>query len=307
MPADRTTMLQPDMKLTRINLTVLAALLLAACTPKNTAFVLDERHYSDSTAHADLTMNVELPAADGAAARAMRATLVEMMDQSLSHADTYEEERAFPRFSGDESDTDALMEYYRERTLRHLGNLSQSDFEDRARAIRESPGLSRAEKERLIAEAPKWSYDFNLKQIVDTDRYLVFSSQDYMYMGGAHGGIIGAGFPTFDRQDGHQVTPVLRPDCVEDIQPLLVRGLIGYFGENGMEVNEETLFEILQLDEEEHIPLPTWDPYPGEDGLVFTYQQYEIASYAAGMPGFVVPFGEVKEFLSADAVKVFGL
>ena len=268
----------------------------------------EQRSFADSTAHALVAMDVELPSAgSGRAARAVREALVGMMDQALSHADTFEEERAFPPFSGDASDTDALMEYYEERTLRHIGNISQSDFDDLSRAIRENPDLSRAEKERLVSDAPKWAYEYHLGKIGETDRYLVFSSQEYTYMGGAHGGIIGAGFPTFDRQDGHLVAPVLRPDCVEDIQPLLVRGLTGYFREEDAGLDESELYEVLLLDVDGLIPLPTWDPYPSEDGLVFTYQQYEIASYAAGMPQFTVPFDEVKEFLSADALKVFGL
>ncbi len=100
---------------------------------------------------------------------------------------------------------------------------------------------------------------------------------------------------------------MLRPDCVEDIQPLLVRGLMQYFGEFEAGLTEEDLFGQLMLEEERVIPLPTWDPYPSEAGLVFTYQQYEIASYAAGMPEFVLPYADVKEFLSADAARVFGL
>ena len=50
------------------------------------------------------------------------------------------------------------------------------------------------------------------------------------------------------------------------------------------------------------IPLPSWNPYPdGKGGLVFTYQQYEIASYAEGMPSFTIPVKEVVAFLSEDA------
>ena len=297
------------MKMYRINLTVAvaSALALAACTPKDSAIGFEQYSYADSTAHSFLNMEVELPLAEGKASRAVRSVLIDQMDQSLSHADTYEEERAFPRFSGDEDDTDALMAYYEERTLRHIGELSQSDFEDRERAIRGNAGLSPAEKSRLIAESPKWAYEYKLEKIGETDRYLVFNSQDLVYMGGAHGGIVGAGALTFDKADGHQVTPVLRPDCVEDIQPLLVRGLLEYFKDEEVELSEEGLFEILMLEQERQVPLPAWDPYPTADGLVFTYQQYEIASYAAGMPQFVVPFAEVREFLSADAEKVFGL
>ena len=290
-------------------LTGAAALLLglAACTPKHSSFAFEQCNYADSTDYADLTVNVELPVAGSAASRAVRAALLDLMDQSLSHADTYEEERAFPLFSGDTDDTAALMEYYEERTLRHLGSLSQADADERKQSIRENDDLSAAEKAELLEYLPRWSFDYELKKVRETDRYLVFSLQDISYMGGAHGSVGGAGFPTFDRQDGHQVVPVLRPDCTEDIQPLLLRGLREYFREAGVELESGELMEMLTLPEEGLVPLPTWEPYPAEDGLVFLYQQYEIAPYASGMPSFVLPFDEVKEFLSADALRVFGL
>lgn len=282
-------------------------LALAACTPRHAAFAFEQCDYADSTDYANLTVRVELPVAGSAASRAVRETLLDLMDQSLSHADTYEEERAFPRFSGDADDTEALMDYYEERTLRHIGGLSQADVDERRESIRENPNLSAAEKAELLEYVPRWSFDYELQKIAETERYLVFSSQDISYMGGAHGSVGGAGFPTFDRQDGHQVAPVMRPDCTEDIQPLLVRGLQGYFREAGVELTPESLLGILSLPEEGIVPLPTWEPYPTEKGLVFQYQQYEIAPYASGMPTFVLSFDEVREYLSADALRVFGL
>ena len=285
----------------------LLALLAASCAPRGGAISYEQRHFSDSTAHAYLVMNLELPAARPGAARVIREALVEVMDQALCHADTYVEERAFPRFSGDPDDTDALMDYYTVQTLEHIGRLSQSDYEERESAIRESDTLTPEEKELLSAEAPMWAYEFNLGLENETDRYAVFRHLDYTYMGGAHGGILGSGFPTFDKQDGHQVTPVLQPDCTEDIQPLLVKGLMEYFEDSDGPLTEDELFEILLFDQEGVIPLPTWEPFPSPEGLVFTYQQYEIASYAAGMPSFAIPFEQVREFLSADACRVFGL
>ena len=52
------------------------------------------------------------------------------------------------------------------------------------------------------------------------------------------------------------------------------------------------------------VPLPSWTPYPGEDGLVFVYQQYEIASYAAGMPSFVIPYDRIQPFLTEEARRI---
>ena len=285
----------------------LLAALVSSCRPSRPVFETEMYNFADSTAHSHLSLNVELPVPGNAVSEAVRDALVEILDGSLSHLGSYEEERAFPPFPGANTHTDALMAYYQEQAMQRIGQLSREDFEDRELAIRENAELSAAEKTELLASAPSWEYELNLKELRRTDGYVVFASQDYIYMGGAHGGILGAGFPAFDRRDGHRVSPVLRPDCTEEIQPLLVRGLLQYFRDAEAEVSEEELPGMLLLEDEGRIPLPAWDPYPGEDGLVFTYQQYEIASYAAGMPSFVIPYAEVRGFLTPDACAVFGL
>ena len=292
-------------------LTGAAALLLglAACTPKHSSFAFEQCNYADSTDFADLTVNVELPVAGSAASRAVRAALLDLMDQSLSHADTYEEERAFPQFSGDTDDTAALMEYYEERTLRHLGSLSQADADERKQSIRENDDLSAAEKAELLEYLPRWSFDYELKKVRETDRYLVFSVSIFSSCL-FHCMVVLVFCLVRIACSGVQVIPDhfhrIRVDQ-KRIQPLLLRGLREYFREAGVELESGELMEVLTLPEEGLVPLPTWEPYPAEDGLVFLYQQYEIAPYASGMPSFVLPFDEVKEFLSADALRVFGL
>ena len=73
-----------------------------------------------------------------------------------------------------------------------------------------------------------------------------------------------------------------------------------------MEVAPEELNNYLFL-ETGVIPFPAWTPYPSEDGLVFTYQQYEIASYAAGMPEFTIPYADLRPYLTPEAKALVGL
>ena len=55
------------------------------------------------------------------------------------------------------------------------------------------------------------------------------------------------------------------------------------------------------------IPLPTWQPFPSKDGLVFTYQQYEIAPYAAGMPAFTIPYEDIAPYVLVEVRPILGL
>ena len=152
---------------------------------------------------------------------------------------------------------------------------------------------------------PGWEYEFSLEMITDADYYAVFQSQDYIYMGGAHGGVTGAGCITFDKATGSIVEQFIAPGCEEDIQPLLRKGLVEYFADTDTQINDSNLNEYLLL-EGDLIPIPAWQPYPCEDGLVFVYQQYEIAPYAAGMPSFTVSFEEIAPYLTPEARRIIG-
>ena len=139
--------------------------------------------------------------------------------------------------------------------------------------------------------------------------YVVFYDSEYSYIGGAHGGVFGFGGITFRFFDGSIVKDFLKDNAVKDMQPLLKKGLKEYFNENADEkiTTDQQLMEQLMLPDESKglIPLPAWTPSPDEKGkgLVFTYQQYEIACYAVGMPSFVLTWEELKPFLREEILE----
>lgn len=53
------------------------------------------------------------------------------------------------------------------------------------------------------------------------------------------------------------------------------------------------------------LPLPSSSPYFLADGVHFVYQQYEIAPYAAGMPGCVVPYSRVMDMFTPAVKDLF--
>ena len=292
-------------KILAVGLAVLAAV---ACRPSGVKDLKTETmEYEDSTAHADLSVKVELPVSgQGAAAERIRQKLVEVMDGQLSHIGTYEEERQFPAFKGDAGKTESLLTYYRDKALEVLGKLSQEDYDERVSSIEENDGLTDEQRQEILDDMPGWEYDFGLLKERETDEYVVFLSQDYVYLGGAHGGVTGRGGMTFDKKDGHQVEQFLDPSCLDAIQPLLRKGITEYFSEDDAEISPEELDNYLFV-ESGVIPFPAWPPYPDEDGLVFTYQQYEIAAYAAGMPNFTIPYEDLRPYMTPEAKALLGL
>lgn len=288
------------MKTSRILFAVAALAACLSCSKGGAALQTEIRDFADSTAHSYLTMHTELPIPADAASKAIRKSLIDMMDSQLSQIAPGEPQRYFPPFEGNTDDTEALLGYYKDQTLAQIGKLSQDDADERERYIREDEDLSEEEKAQILADIPSWGYDFKLEKIIDTTAYVVFQSLNYVYMGGAHGGVTGEGFLTFDKKTGQQVKQMLDPACVGEIQPLLVKGLIGYYTECGCQMSEEELKEHLML-EGDTIPLPAWALYPTADGLNFVYQQYEIASYADGMPSFTLPVDDVQAWLTPEA------
>ena len=281
---------------------LLAAATLAACLScsKSHSLQTEVRDYADSTAHAYLTMHAELPVPADAASKAIRKSLIVVMDSQLSQIAPGEPQRYFPPFEGNADDTEALLGYYKDQTLAQIGKLSQDDADEREGYIREDEELSEEQKAEILSNIPSWGYDFKLEKIIDTTAYVVFQSLNYIYMGGAHGGVTGEGFLTFAKKTGQPIEAMLAPGCTADIQPLLVKGLLGYYAECDVKMSEEELKEHLQL-EGDLIPLPAWTPYPTADGLHFVYQQYEIASYADGMPSFTLPVDDVQAWLTPEA------
>ena len=282
-----------------------ALVLAAACTSSNKGFKTETRDYADSTAYAYLTIKAELPVAATEGTTVMRQTLVDVMDKALSHIDNYEQKRAFPRFDGDLNDSEALFSYFEQQALASIGALSQATVDERAAAILESETLSDAEKQAYLDNAPKWGFEFDLKKTWENDKIVVFDSQNYIYMAGAHGGIVGDGPMTFDKESGMRIRDFFEPGAVADMQKLLRSGMESYFGER-MEAAGTTLEDHLNL-KDGIIPLPEWSPRPCEEGLTFIYQQYEVAAYVDGMPEFTLSYKDVKPFLLPEAKKDLGL
>ena len=282
---------------------MLGALAMVAGCVRGVDLNCETTTFEQTSDHAHFSLNAEMPWGTDKVSTAIREDLKRMIDDRLSRITSYEGERYFGPYEGDATDTGAFIDYYCDKAALVIMRLSDEDAAERAEYINADEELTDERKAEILADFPTWEYEFNLKKTEETSDYVVFDSIDYIYMGGAHGGMIGDGSLTYSKKDGHRVEAFLDPECVEDIQPLIRKGLAEYFAQEDTDVTPENLRDFLLIDDDV-IPLPSWQPFPGKDGLVFTYQQYEVAPYAAGMPGFVLPYAEVEQFLTEDAAKM---
>lgn len=288
---------------------VLAGLAIAAavaCQPTAKELKMETFEQSDGTEHAHLSMHVELPAPVKGPAGHIRTKLLDVMDAQLSQIASFEDgPRLFPAYEGNALDTKAVMNYYWDQAMEVFGGFAQEDYDERVASVDENDGLSEEEREFALSSMPKFEYDFSIAKTDETDRYVVFINEDYVYLGGAHGGIVGHGPLTFDKKTGELVENFLEPGCLKDIQPLLRKGIADYLASDGDEISLEEVEEYL-MTENGMIPFPAWAPFPAENGLGFLYQQYEIAPYAMGMPGFTIPYDDILPYLTAEAKALLG-
>lgn len=110
----------------------------------------------------------------------------------------------------------------------------------------------------------------------------------YGYQGGAHGGT-SAQNASFRCSDGMilDYNNTFRPDGIADLIDLIREEIwVQYFEPDypDGDMADALLINPLELE------LPATLPCFGPDGITFTYQQYEIAPYAAGMPSCTIPY-----------------
>ena len=161
--------------------------------------------------------------------------------------------------------------------------------------------LSKENKE-TGSEMP-FSKMYEIKKAAETDNYVTYTTDYEDFMGGAHGSRIFTGV-TFRKADGRRFGyEMLRNTESEEFHALIKEGLKEYFEDPKM--SDEKLKDMLMVEDGvDYLPLPISIPYLTDKGMVFTYQQYEIAAYAAGIPTFTIPFSKIKPYLTVTVLKM---
>lgn len=208
----------------------------------------------------------------------------ELAKNYLPYSDEESVANKYPKFSGDLSKGQALVDYYGKGNFKYLKE--------------EQAGI-----EPLAAVKPSLEYEAEIRKIGETATYITYKTFTYNYQAGAHGATTeyAVNINKATRKVMAQTVDTLK---VKEMQPLLRKGVLSYFKERGeKEVNEKNLNEYLFI-ENGIIPMPTKTPFLAKDGVHFIYQQYEIGAYAIGMVSFVIPYSDIKPYLTAEALKL---
>lgn len=311
------------MKTKLLFLITAVSLSFASCGNKNAetaeienafAYPLEIENYtfSDSSKYANISIKAVLPVAKDSVSQVIRDSLVNIIGNSIRSYQGSQMEDSKPliaKYSGDEKDAKSMLDYYSKAVSKLLNSQAKEDYDERVKYWEEDTTLTEEQRKEFKEGVTPWDYSMDVTKTSEDSTFVVFNDTEYAYIGGAHGGVFGWGGITFRFSDGSIVKDFLKDNVLKDMQPLLKKGLKEYFNENADEKikTDQQLMEQLMLPEESKglIPLPAWTPSPDEKGkgLVFTYQQYEIACYAVGMPSFVLTWEELKPFLREDILE----
>ena len=165
--------------------------------------------------------------------------------------------------------------------------------------------MKESREEMLVdrSEIPPFYYDYQITKIAEGNDYLTMHSKYEEFQGGAHGGAIAIG-TTFRKSNGKRMGwNMLKNTASPQFRNLIKKGLKDYFKEAGEDVvTDEQLKDNLIIEGGiENLPLPQNPPTLEKNGMLFCYQQYEIAAYAIGMPSFILSFDELLPFLTEEA------
>lgn len=268
--------------------------------------------FSDSSKFANIGIKVALPVAKDSVSQVIRDSLVNIVGNSIRSYQGSQMEDTKPliaKYNGDEKDVKSVFDYYSREVSKMLNSQAKDDYDERVKYWEEDSTITAEQRKEFKENITPWDYTMEVTKTFEDSTYVVFNDMEYAYIGGAHGGVFGFGALTFRFSNGSKVDGFLKDNVVKDMQPLLKKGLKEYFNENAEDkiTTDQQLMENLQLSGETDnlLPLPAWMPCPDKDGkgLVFTYQQYEIACYAVGMPSFVLSWDELKPFLKEEILE----
>lgn len=212
----------------------------------------------------------------------------------------------FPK-QGDGAVVNAIREYISE-TLggTYSGDLAAADSMIAFYGKAQADSLVKMTEDFDGVEPPMTSR-YEIKKVYESERLVTMTTYTEEYLGGAHGMSTESGV-TFRKSDGRRFgQDMLRNTDSEEFHQLIRNGLKDYFNqfEEAKVSTDEQLKEMLLVDDDvNYLPLPQFPPYMTANGIVFTYQPYEIAPYAAGMPQFTVPYDKIEKFLTATTQKI---
>ena len=229
------------------------------------------------------SMKIDFPQGDGKLDEGIRNFLNSTLGD-FAGCDNPDKPKA--EYKGDKNNGKAMLDFY--------GKQRSKDMKEEYKSLLE---LNEG------AEPPaSFSFDGNIRLKEKAAKYVTYSIDSYVYLGGAHGSSVSREVNII-RETGKVLTESVDTTKTKELQPILRKGVIDYFKDCGEDVSDDKLNDMLFINDNT-IPIPACTPALTSQGLKFIYQQYEIGPYALGMVNFTVPYDKIKKFMTGEAAKL---
>ena len=223
----------------------------------------------DDSVHIVVSLDLDLPEGNSILAKRVREWVNEQISANNSQGPMY--------FEGDMQNGQAMADYY--------GNEIKKALEETI-----DPPIFNGWRD----------VDISTSKLFENAKCVTWLFAIEEYTGGAHGFHICYG-ATFRKEDGRMFGHDLvshNYEAEQKLIPMVIDGLCEYFQTD----KETVLHDYTDGSIKEYsLTLPKYGPWFTNSGVDFIYQQYEIAAYAAGMPGFTIPYDKMKGLLSPAA------
>jgi hypothetical protein len=150
--------------------------------------------------------------------------------------------------------------------------------------------------------------ELNMRTMICNDRFVTYQQCESIYSGGTHGGFTER-LVSFDHVHNQEIDNfyLFKPGYEEELADLLVEEArkSPYYQKTEPDIRAS----LANKDEEGNLIGGYSYPRPGlsEEGVVFSFQPYEISSFADGAFHFVIPYEKVKHLLTNRAKWCLGL
>lgn len=227
---------------------------------------------------------IDMPIGDGRLAQTIRQQIVTMLRQPVVSQEVADASRADDRDILKQTNRDIVRFY-----CQQIHNELKAHY---AACQAEADGYEVAEKVcstsiMIQTDRPKYvTYYYDCYTAVDGE----YDDTDFRHM-------------IFSKLSGRLIEHIIEPSRLKALQPLMHRYIVRCAKEM-MEDSEEGPQCDYESIISQNVDLPMHPLYLTDEGVAFTYQQSEVAPYAAGHIYFVIPFGEIMPYLSDEAKAV---
>ena len=241
------------------------------------------RYMSDSTATSAL--NVAFPVANKKNAR-LAAAVNEWISEQLggTYGDSLEGDYAKLL-----SDTAALVDHY-------FANIKKKNA-DMWKDMAENMQPEDLQGMQLLDSV-------SITKLAEGNDWVTFQFVNDVFQGGAHGSHLVFG-QTFRKSDGRRIGwDIIRQSPEDGLQELMRKGILEYMRGDNDKLTEEEAMDMLDESAKYYLPMPQCPPIFTEEGILFLYNQYEIAPYALGLPQFILTWEKVMPYLNVTAKRM---